>query len=121
MSLQFFHRNYFAAIKCSCGKVGKRSYYGFCDTLKNHSNYCAQKVCGNVDDKDSFPFEIIPFKKYLWDIKVDPFFVFDEILEYFEVLLDHPSYPIFFIANKQTNRLKNRFCCFSPRLLPMCF
>ena len=94
------HRNYFAAINCSCAKVDKRSYCGFCDTLKDHLNYRAQNVCVNVDYKDSFPFETIPFKKYFWDVNADPIFVFDDILEYFEVLLDHPSYSNSFIAKK---------------------
>ena len=100
-----FQRNYFASINCGCEKIDKRSYCGFCDTLKDHLNYRVLKVCINIADLIFFPFKIVPLKKYLWDVKVDPFFVFDAVLEYIDVSNDHPS---FFIVKKLT---KNELFC----------
>ena len=92
-----FDRNYFASIGCSYFSANKELIYAFCSHLKEHLNYHVKKACIEVSDKKDLPFQVIPLKKHLYDIKADLFFVFHKQHEYFEVMIDHPSYKTFFM------------------------
>ena len=68
-----FGGNYFSSISCFCSKTDKNSYCGYCHNLKNHSNYCVKKICIGVYNIDQLPFKVVDFKKFLFDLKADPF------------------------------------------------
>lgn len=96
-----FGRNYFASLGCSCLSVSKEMIYAFRCHPKEHLNYHVKKVCIKVSHKNDLQFQVIPFKKYLYDIKPHPFFVFDEQHEYFEVMIDHQAVRRFLFENDQ--------------------
>ena len=58
--------------------------------------YRAKKVYCEVDNIENLPFDLIDLDKYLWDIKADPFFVFNKEFNFIEVLINHVNWVDFF-------------------------
>ena len=70
-----FGRNYFASLGCSSLSVSKEMICAFCCHPKEHLNYHVKKVCIKVSHKNDLQFQVIPFKKYLYE-KTSSFFCF---------------------------------------------
>ena len=53
------------------------------------------KACVEIDNIKNLPFDVINFDKYLWNIKADPFFVFDKEFVHVDVLSDRVNWVHF--------------------------
>ena len=91
-----FGRYLFASIGYSCFSTSTEMICAFCIHLKEHLNYHVNKVCIEVSDKSNLSFQAIPLKQLLVRYKDWSLFVFGTQHEYFEAMIDHLSYKIFF-------------------------
>ena len=54
--------------------------------------YRFNKICVEFKSLNQLPFEVVNLDKYLYDIKADPFFVFNNEFRIIDVKIDHSDY-----------------------------
>ena len=83
-------------------KNKKNTYCGYCLNLQDHFNYRVKKVCIEVENLNQLPFKVVDFKKYLYNVKAHPFFVFNKYFKTVDVKIDDPDY-LDFLNKMQTD------------------
>ena len=88
--------NYFSISSCFCLRIYKNACCQYCIDLRDHFNYHVNRICVKVKNLNQLPFEVVNLDKYLYDIKADPFCVFNNKFRIIDVKMDNPDYLDFF-------------------------
>ena len=88
--------SYFSISSYFCLNECKNACCQYCINLQDHFNYRVNKIGFEVKNLNQLPFEVVNLDKYLYDLKADPFFVFNNEFRNIDVKRDHPDYLDFF-------------------------